>query len=195
MVMSAEMDVVVRRERAGVPMGLSESPSVSDVSRACVDSSAIRSLPRYAAIELICRCAVQSPACKKPKFNCNDAIPDAASWRLCSVRDSMCWKDHRGRVTKGTSLWIGLSAYNKMYFVELGEKKKPRLTWSVTAGYKYKVGKYWNGREVSFSAHTFTPVLDTNYAEMYIYHRYMTQSFRALAVSNSKCHSDMYRYV
>ena len=61
----------------------------------------------------------------------------------------MCWKDYRGRVTKGTSLWIGLSAYNKMYFVELGEKKKPRLTWSVTAGYKYKVGKYWNGREVS----------------------------------------------
>ena len=56
----------------------------------------------------------------------------------------MCWKDYRGRVTKGTSLWIGLSAYNKMYFVELGEKKKPRLTWSVTAGYKYKVGKYWN---------------------------------------------------
>ena len=44
----------------------------------------------------------------------------------------------------------------------------------------------------------FTPVLDTNDAyisEMYIYHRYMTQSFRALAVSNSKCHSDMYRYV
>ena len=67
----------------------------------------------------------------------------------------MCWKDYRGRVTKGTSLWIGLSAYNRMYFVELGEKKKPRLTWSVTAGYKYKVGKYWNGREVSFSAHTF----------------------------------------
>ena len=54
----------------------------------------------------------------------------------------MCWKDYRGRVTKGTSLWIGLSAYNKMYFVQLGEKKKPRLTWSVTAGYKYKVGKY-----------------------------------------------------
>ena len=141
------------------------------------------------------------------------------SWRLCSVRDSVCWKDYRGRVTKGTSLWIGLSAYNKIYFVELGEKKKPRLTWSVTAavlptsfwknpelyskksensyrtilniqrnrpknpntrkigikrdlqnpycsdkirnfgstaaGYKYKVGKYWNGREVSFSAHTF----------------------------------------
>ena len=92
---------------------------------------------------------------KTPKFNCNDAISDAASWRLCSVRDSMCWKDYRGRVTKGTSLSIGLSAYNKMYFVELGEKKKPRLTWSVTAGYKYKVGKYWNGREVSFSAHTF----------------------------------------
>ena len=77
------------------------------------------------------------------------------SWRLCSVRDSVCWKDYRGRVTKGTSLWIGLSAYNKIYFVELSEKKKPRLTWSVTAGYKYKVGKYWNGREVSFSAHTF----------------------------------------
>ena len=41
----------------------------------------------------------------------------------------------------------------------------------------------------------FTPVLDTNYAyisEMYIYHRYMTLSFRALAVSNSKCHSDNY---
>ena len=42
-----------------------------------------------------------------------------------------------------------------MYFVELGEKKKPRFTWSVTAGYKYKVGKYLNGREVSFPAHTF----------------------------------------
>ena len=49
-----------------------------------------------------------------------------------------------------------------------------------------------------FQLTLFTPVLDTNYtyiSEMYIYHRYMTLSFRALAVSNSKCHSDIYRYV
>ena len=49
-----------------------------------------------------------------------------------------------------------------------------------------------------FQLTLFIPVLDTNYtyiSEMYIYHRYMTQSFRALAVSNSKCHSDIYRYV
>ena len=27
--------------------------------------------------------------------------------------------------TKGTSFWIGLSAYNKIYLVKLGEKEEP----------------------------------------------------------------------
>ena len=72
----------------------------------------------------------------------------------------MCWKDYRGRVTKGTSLWIGLSAYNKMYFVELGEKKKPRLTGYLECDSGLQIQLRWeniglNGREVSFSAHTF----------------------------------------